>query len=147
MKKQDISFLFKKNLANVYRYESTWWETPSFSVITKIFSLRNEGLLHSPQSSSSPSDCLVPYPRLSLGKSYPSAEMQSVYQHPQSIGLFVCVSIYIYIYIEEYIFQLQVVIKANFIKDDRTLFIILNCNFSSLLVIFLALGSKWERNI
>ena len=27
----------------------------------------------------SPSDCLVPYPGHSLGKSYPSAEMQSMY--------------------------------------------------------------------
>ena len=43
----------------------------------------NQGLLHIPQSSSiigtSPSDCLVSYPRHSLGESYPSAEKQSVY--------------------------------------------------------------------
>ena len=43
----------------------------------------NEGVLHIPQSSStagtSPSDCLVSYPGHSLGGSYPSAEMQSVY--------------------------------------------------------------------
>ena len=42
----------------------------------------NEGVLHIPQSSSntgtSPSDCFVSYPG-HLGKSYPSAEMQSVY--------------------------------------------------------------------
>ena len=42
----------------------------------------NKGTLHIPQSSSitetSPSDCLVSYPEHS-GKSYPSAEMQSVY--------------------------------------------------------------------
>ena len=43
----------------------------------------NEGVLHVPQSSSiteaSPSDCLVSYQGDSLGKSYPSAEIQSVY--------------------------------------------------------------------
>ena len=41
------------------------------------------GVLCIPQSSSitgtSPSDCLVFYPGHSLGESYPSAEMQSVY--------------------------------------------------------------------
>ena len=41
-----------------------------------------EGLLHIPESSNitgtSPSDCLVSYPGRSLGKSYPSAEKQSV---------------------------------------------------------------------
>ena len=44
---------------------------------------KNEGVLHIPQSSSitraSPSDCLVSYPGHSLGESYPSAEMQTVY--------------------------------------------------------------------
>ena len=43
----------------------------------------NEGVLRIPQSSSiagtSPSDCLVSYPGHSLGSSYPSAEVQSVY--------------------------------------------------------------------
>ena len=43
----------------------------------------NKGVLHIPQSSSStgasPSDCLVSYPGHSLGESYPSVEMQSVY--------------------------------------------------------------------
>ena len=43
----------------------------------------NEGVLHIPQSFSitgaSPSDCLVLYSGHSLGKSYPSAEMQLVY--------------------------------------------------------------------
>ena len=43
----------------------------------------NEGVLSIPQSSSitgtSPSDCLVLYPRHSLGASNPSAETQSVY--------------------------------------------------------------------
>ncbi len=43
----------------------------------------NEGVLRIPQSSritvTSPSDCLVSYPRHSLGVSYPSAEVQSVY--------------------------------------------------------------------
>ena len=43
----------------------------------------NEAVLHIPQSSSitetSPSDCLVSYPEHSLGNSYPSVEMQSVY--------------------------------------------------------------------
>ena len=43
----------------------------------------NEGVLHIPQSSSiagtSPSDCFVSYPGHSLGRSYPSAEEQSVY--------------------------------------------------------------------
>ena len=43
----------------------------------------SEGILRIPQSSSitgtSPSDCLVLYPGHSLGESYPSAEMQSVY--------------------------------------------------------------------
>ena len=43
----------------------------------------NEGVLRIPQSSStagtSPSDCLVSYPGHSLGGSYPSAEVQSVY--------------------------------------------------------------------
>ena len=43
----------------------------------------NEGVLLIPQSSNiagtSPSDCLVSYPGHSLGGSYPSAEVQSVY--------------------------------------------------------------------
>ena len=43
----------------------------------------NEGVHRIPQSSSiteaSPSDCLVSYPGHSLGESYPSAEIQSVY--------------------------------------------------------------------
>ena len=43
----------------------------------------NEEVLRIPQSSSiagtSPSDCLVSYPGHSLGGSYPSAEVQSVY--------------------------------------------------------------------
>ena len=43
----------------------------------------NEGVLHIPQSSgitgTPPPDCLVSYPEHSLGKSYPSAEKQSVY--------------------------------------------------------------------
>ena len=43
----------------------------------------NEGvhriLLSSNITGSSPSDCLVPYPGHSLGESYPSADMQSVY--------------------------------------------------------------------
>ena len=42
----------------------------------------NEGVLHFLQISkdgSSPSDCLMSYPRHLLGESYPSAEMQSVY--------------------------------------------------------------------
>ena len=43
----------------------------------------NEEVLHSLQSSSiieaSPSDCLMSYPGHSLGESYLSAEMQSVY--------------------------------------------------------------------
>ena len=43
----------------------------------------NEGVLRISQSSSiagtSPSDCLVSYPGHSLGGSYPSAEVQSVY--------------------------------------------------------------------
>ena len=43
----------------------------------------DEGVHRIPQSSNitkaSPSDCLVSYPRYSLGKPYPSAEMQSVY--------------------------------------------------------------------
>ena len=43
----------------------------------------NEGVLCIPQSSSfteaSPLDCLVSYPGHSLGESYPSAEIQSVY--------------------------------------------------------------------
>ena len=42
----------------------------------------NERVLRIPQNSSineaSPSDCLMSYPRNSLGESYPSAEMQSV---------------------------------------------------------------------
>ena len=42
----------------------------------------NEGVFRFPQSPSlagaSPSDCLVSYPRQSLGDSYYSAEMQSV---------------------------------------------------------------------
>ena len=43
----------------------------------------NKGVLHIPQSFSitgtTLSDCLVSYPRHSLGESYPSAEKQSVY--------------------------------------------------------------------
>ena len=48
----------------------------------------NEGVLRITQSPSitgtSPSDCLVLYPGHSLGKSYPSAEMQSVYPTAQA---------------------------------------------------------------
>ena len=43
---------------------------------------------------------------------------------------------YIYIYIYTYI-------QASFVKDDGTLFIILNFTFSRLLVIFLVSGSRW----
>ena len=43
----------------------------------------NEGVLRIPQSSritaTSPSDCLVSYPRHMLRESYPSAEVHSVY--------------------------------------------------------------------
>ena len=43
----------------------------------------NEGVLCIPQSPSitgtAPLDCLVSYPRHSLGRSYPSADVQSVY--------------------------------------------------------------------
>ena len=42
----------------------------------------NEGVLYIPQSSrtrASPSDGLVSYPGHSLGRSYPSAKVQSVY--------------------------------------------------------------------
>ena len=42
----------------------------------------NEGVLYIPQISkvgALPSDCLMSYPGHSLGDSYPSAEMQSVY--------------------------------------------------------------------
>ena len=43
----------------------------------------NEGVLRIPPNSSTtaawPSDCLVPYPGHSLGESYPSAVIQSVY--------------------------------------------------------------------
>ena len=46
-------------------------------------SIGNEGVLCIPQCSgitgASPSDCLVSYPGHSLGESYPSAEIQSVY--------------------------------------------------------------------
>ena len=48
----------------------------------------NKGVLHIPQSSSitgtSPSDYLVSYLRHSLGKSYPSAEVQLVYSTAQA---------------------------------------------------------------
>ena len=53
--------------------------------------------------------------------------------------------IYIYIYIynfEECIFRLQVIIRASFVKDDRTLFIIFNFSFTRLLI-FLVSGSRW----
>ena len=53
--------------------------------------------------------------------------------------------IYIYIYIYIYWRVLQVVIKASFIKDVRTLFFIFYCNFSSLLI-FLVSGSMYKRN-
>ena len=43
----------------------------------------NEGVLRIPQSSgisvATPSDCLLSYPGHSFGKSYPSAELQSLY--------------------------------------------------------------------
>ena len=43
----------------------------------------NKGVLHTLQSSritgASPLDCLVSYPKNTLGESYPSADMQSVY--------------------------------------------------------------------
>ena len=44
----------------------------------------NEGVLRIPQTS--PSDCLVSYPRHSLGGSNPSAEMQLVYSTAQVFG-------------------------------------------------------------
>ena len=71
----------------------------------------NEGVLRIPQSSStagtSPSDCLVSYPGHSLGGSYPSAEVQSVYSTAPADWaiLFYCLlrclngSIYMYVYI------------------------------------------------
>ena len=49
----------------------------------------NKGVFRIPQSSSitkaSPLDCLVSYPGRSFGKSYPSAEMQSVYSEAKSL--------------------------------------------------------------
>ena len=68
----------------------------------------NEGVLCIPQSSSitrtSPSDCLVSYPRHSLGESYPSAEKQSVhYTAPADWAKTDCDNIYIYIYIYIYV--------------------------------------------
>ena len=36
--------------------------------------------------------------------------------------------------VKECIFRQQVIIQASFIKDDGTLFIIFNCNFSRFLV-------------
>ena len=46
-------------------------------------------------------------------------------------------NIHIYIYIYIYIY-----IQESFVKDDGTLLIIFNFTFSSLLVIFLVLGSS-----
>ena len=59
----------------------------------------NEGVLCIPGTS--PSDCLVSYPRHSLVGSYPSAEMQLVYSTAPTDWAKVCVYIYIYIYIQE----------------------------------------------
>ena len=50
---------------------------------------RNEGVLYIPQNSKagpSLSDGLVSYPGQSLGESYPSAEMQSVYSTAPANG-------------------------------------------------------------
>ena len=55
-------------------------------------------------------------------------------------------SIYLSIYLSQYKYRNFYLkkYKASFIKNY--LFIIFNCNFSSLLVIFLLLGSRWLRN-
>ena len=62
------------------------------------------------------------------------------------VSQLIYIYIYIYIYIEECIIRQRVVIKASFTKNDGTLFIIFNCNFSSLLVSFLVWGSRWQRS-
>ena len=71
----------------------------------------NKGVLRIPQSSSitgtSPSDCLVSYTGHSLGGSYPSVEVQSVYSTAPVdwasvcvyVCMCVCVCVCIYIYI------------------------------------------------
>ena len=63
----------------------------------------NEGVLRIPQSScitgAALSDCFVSYLEHSLGESYPSAEMQSVYSTAQPTYMCTCMYIYIYIYV------------------------------------------------
>ena len=65
----------------------------------------NEGVLHIPQSSSitgtSPSDCLVSYLGHSLGASYPSTKVQSVY----SIAPVVHVFVYTQLNVKAFLFQ------------------------------------------
>ena len=69
--------------------------------------------------------------------------------YPITITIYIYIYIYIYIFFfffffsEGCIFRQQVVIETSFIEDDGTLFIIFNWNFSSLLLIFLVLGSRW----
>ena len=54
------------------------------------------------------------------------------------IYIYVCVCVCVCVYFEECIFRQQVIIKTSFIKDDGTLFIIFDCNFSSLVIFFCA---------
>ena len=56
---------------------------------------------------------------------------------------FVYIYIYIYIYIQECIFSYQVIIQANLVKDNGTLYIIYNFISSRPIISFRVLGSGW----
>ena len=94
-------FYFKQfHLAQVMSNSSIWPIDKTLSGATNMGqsgagSDSNEKVLHISQSSSitgaSPSDCLMSYPGHLLNKSYPSAEMQSVYSAaPAEWAVFIC---------------------------------------------------------
>ena len=75
-----------------------------------------KSLLHIPQSFSitgaSPSDCLVSYPGLLSGESYPSTEMQSVYSTASVDKLHL---LYVYLYIFKSFLFLFLLIEPEYL--------------------------------
>ena len=58
-----------------YQVPPLWARSDQGTMAIKGYSIFPRG----PQTGASPSDCLMSYPGHSMGESYPSAEMQSVY--------------------------------------------------------------------
>ena len=79
---QVIQFSISTHFSSIWPIDKTLSDATTLGQ-SGLGSNGNEGVLYIPQSSSitwtSPSDCLVSYPGPSLRRSYPSAEMQSVY--------------------------------------------------------------------